>query len=77
MASPPGQARRDLLGMSPKPGSNTILVSHIHGGKDRAEWMHLELMETIVYAPNEGKPIPVARIRREAWAVLAAFASLP
>ncbi|MBL8513393.1 MAG: hypothetical protein JNJ55_05325 [Betaproteobacteria bacterium] len=74
---PPGEARRNLLGASPKPGSNTILVSHIHGGNDRADWMHLELMETIVYAPNEGKPIPVARIRREAWAALIALASAP
>lgn len=67
---PPFEARRALLGMAPKPGANSILVSHVHGGKDRAEWMHLELMETIVYAPNGGNPVPVARVRREAWEAL-------
>ena len=68
--APPFQARRTLLGAAPKAGTNTILVSHVHGGKDRAEWMHLELMETIVYAPNGGSPIPVARIRQNAWNAL-------
>jgi phosphohistidine phosphatase SixA len=67
---PPFEARRTLLGASPKQGTNTILVSHTHGGRDRAEWMHLELMETIVYSPNSGNPIPVARVRSEAWAAL-------
>jgi hypothetical protein len=67
---PPGEARRALLGAEPKKGTNTLMVSHVHGGKDKADWMHLELMETIVYAPNGGRPVPVARIRREAWAGL-------
>lgn len=74
---PPGEARRSLLGAAPKAGTNTILISHVHGGKVRAEWMHLELMETIVHAPNGGKPIPVARIRHEAWAALMAVAPPP
>ncbi len=69
---PPGQARRSLLGAPPKKGTNAILVSHVHGGKDRQDWIHLELMETIVFAPNGGKPIPVARIRRTDWQALLA-----
>ncbi len=71
-ALPPGAARRALLSETPAPGTNAILVSHVHGGKDRADWMHLELLEMIVFLPKAGNAVPVARIRREDWAALLA-----
>jgi hypothetical protein len=55
----------------PPSGSNTLLVSHMHGAQDRREWVELELAEIIVYHPN-GKTHtePVARIRLETWDAL-------
>jgi phosphohistidine phosphatase SixA len=61
-------ARNARLMEMPPPGSNTLLVSHMHGAQDRREWVELELAEIIVYRPN-GKTLtaPVARIRLETW----------
>lgn len=63
-----GAARTRQLMQVPKPGTNTLLVSHTHGSRNTAEWMHLELAEIIVYRPDGKNPTaPVARIRVEGW----------
>jgi hypothetical protein len=67
-AIPQPQKRRALLRTVPIEGGNTVLVSHVHGGRDKADWMHLDIGEIIVYDP--GNPAPVARIRLEDWATL-------
>lgn len=66
-----GAARQRQLAESPPPGTNTLLVSHIHGSKKKSEWMHLEIAEIIVYRPDgKGAATPVARVRIEAWGEL-------
>ena len=66
-----GPARsRQLIEMPPR-GTNTLLVSHVHGSKNKAEWMHLELAEMIVYRPDgKGETMVVARVRVEGWGEL-------
>jgi phosphohistidine phosphatase SixA len=63
-----GALRTKMLMQVPAMGTNTLLVSHMHGSPNRSEWMHLELGEIIVYRPN-GKNLssPIARIRVEGW----------
>lgn len=65
-----GPLRTQLLREIPRAGTNTLLVSHVHGSKDKTEWMHLELAEIIVFRPDGKSALPVARIREEAWAAL-------
>ncbi|MBL8523722.1 MAG: hypothetical protein JNN20_08540 [Betaproteobacteria bacterium] len=63
-----GAPRTNMLMEMPVAGTNTILVSHVHGSRNKDEWMHLELGEVIVYQPNGKTPTaPVARIRVEGW----------
>jgi hypothetical protein len=67
--------RLRLLGKTPQPGTNTILVSHVHGGRDRNDWIQLEIAEIIVYKPDgKNGALPVARIRLEAWENLSRLA---
>ncbi|MEP7154132.1 MAG: hypothetical protein ABI905_00040 [Betaproteobacteria bacterium] len=64
-------ARSNLFAELPVAGTNVIMVSHLHGSANKAEWMHLELAEVIVYQPDgKGSSKPVARIRVEQWAEL-------
>jgi hypothetical protein len=64
----PGPPRTRLLATLPPAGSNALLVSHVHGSRDKSEWMHLELAEIIVYRPDgKGASTPVARVRVEGW----------
>lgn len=80
--SPPGfdhgAARTRRLAELPRAGTNTILVSHVHGSRNKSEWLHLELAEIIVFKPD-GKDgsSPVARIRVEDWANLRELAGKP
>ncbi len=72
MGLPPGydptEDRVKLLGEPAPKGSNTLLVSHVHGAKDKKHWMHLDLAEVIVYKPAGGKAgAPVARVKVEEW----------
>lgn len=61
---------KQLIEMPPG-GKNTLLVSHVHGSRNKAEWMHLEIAEIIVYRPDgKGATTPVARVRVEGWAEL-------
>ena len=64
-------ARFKQLIETPPGGSNMLLVSHVHGSTNKAEWMHLELAEIIVYrSDGKGATTPVARVRLEGWAEL-------
>ena len=64
-------ARFNQLIETPPSGTNLLLVSHIHGSANKAEWMQLEIAEIIVYRPDgKGATTPVARMRLEEWAEL-------
>ena len=67
-------ARRRQLQEVPPRGTNTLLVSHVHGSVKKEEWMHLEIAEIIVYRPDgkgaSASTTPVARVRVEGWAGL-------
>lgn len=66
-----GAARTRRLVAMPLRGTNTLLVSHLHGSRDKAEWVHLEMGEVIVYRPDGGAvPVAVARIPLPGWAAL-------
>ena len=66
-----GVVRQRQLAESPPPGTNTLLVSHVHGSTKKEEWMHLEIAEIIVYRPDgKGAATPVARVRLEGWGEL-------
>ncbi len=66
-----GTARTARLAEMPRAGTNTILVSHVHGSKQLSEWLHLELAEIIVHRPDgKGGAEPVARVRVEGWGEL-------
>ncbi|MEO8384920.1 MAG: hypothetical protein ABI583_06750 [Betaproteobacteria bacterium] len=63
-----GAARSARLNEAPPAGTNTILVSHLHGSRNKDEWVHLELGEIIVFRPVVGaRAEPVARIRVAKW----------
>ena len=63
-----GAARTARLNEAPLVGTNTILVSHLHGSRNKDEWLHLELGEVIVFRPNAGaRAEPVARIAVAKW----------
>ena len=72
-----GAARTRRLAEMPRAGTNTILVSHVHGSRKKSEWLHLETAEIIVFKPdgNGGKE-PVARIRVERWQELMQLAGI-
>jgi len=64
-------ARQKLLAEPPKPGANTILVSHAHNSAVDAERVLYELGEMIAFRPDgRGGAVPVARIRENDWADL-------
>jgi len=66
-----GAARTRRLAESPAAGTNTLLVSHLHGSLKKEEWLHLEMNEIIVFRPDgNGHAEPVARIRLQAWPAL-------
>jgi phosphohistidine phosphatase SixA len=60
--------RKRLLAQQPAKGTNTVLVSHVHGSATLEDRMQLEIAEIIVFRPDDkGRTTPVARIRLEAW----------
>lgn len=72
-----GAARTRRLAELPRAGTNTLLVSHVHGSQKKSEWLHLELAEIIVFRPDgKGAADPVARIRVADWAKLMQDAGL-
>ena len=66
-----GALRSRRLAEMPPPGTNTVLVSHLHGSRKKEEWLHLGMGEIIVFRPDgkEGHE-PVARITVADWVAL-------
>jgi phosphohistidine phosphatase SixA len=63
------EALHKLLGTSPKPGTNTILITHkpkiVDGlGKD---WFNVKEGEASVFRPDSGSYQLVARVQMEEW----------
>jgi broad specificity phosphatase PhoE len=70
------EAMRKLLATTPKPGTNTLLVTHKPNildalGKD---WIDVKEGETSVFRPENGKYILVARVQMEDWGRVATAA---
>ena len=66
-----GAARTKRLNEMPTAGTNTVLVSHLHGSRKKEEWVHLQLGEIIVFRPDaNANAEPVARIPVAGWAAL-------
>lgn len=66
-----GAARSRRLAEMPTAGTNTVLVSHLHGSIKKEEWLHLEMAEIIVFRPDgNGHAEPVARMRLGGWPAL-------
>ena len=66
-----GAARTRLLNVMPAAGTNTLLVSHLHGSRKKEEWLHLEMGEIIVFKPDSNAPaVPIARVRVAEWMAL-------
>ncbi len=66
-----GAARSKRLAEIPPVGTNTVLVSHLHGSRNKDEWLHLEMGEIIVFRPEVSpRAEAVARIRVADWVTL-------
>ena len=66
-----GAARARRLAEVPLNGTNTVLVSHLHGARNKDEWLHLQMGEIIVFRPEASpRAEPVARIPVAGWAAL-------
>ena len=66
-----GAARSKRLNEAPASGTNTVLVSHLHGSRKKEEWLHLEMGEIIVFRPEGNSPaVPIARVRVAEWVAL-------
>ena len=66
-----GAARSKRLAESPPVGTNTVLVSHLHGSRNKDEWLHLQMGEIIVFRPEASpRAEAVARIPVASWAAL-------
>ena len=70
------EAMRKLLATTPKPGTNTLLVTHKPNildalGKD---WFDVKEGEASVFRPENGKYILVARVQMEDWGRIATAA---
>ena len=69
-------AMRKLLATAPKPGANTVLVTHKPNildalGKD---WFDVKEGEASVFRPENGKYVLVARVQMTDWAHIATAA---
>ena len=70
------EAFHKMLGTAPKPGTNTLLITHKPNivdalGKD---WFDVKEGETSVFRPENGKYILVARLQMEDWGRIATAA---
>ena len=66
-----GAARMKRLNEMPATGTNTMLVSHLHGSIKKEEWIHLQMAEVIVYRPDgRAQADAVARIPLATWLTL-------
>jgi phosphohistidine phosphatase SixA len=60
--------RNKLLAVPPKPGTNTLLVSHVQNANDPKDELSATLCELVVFKPDgRGGAEAVARIRPEDW----------
>jgi broad specificity phosphatase PhoE len=69
-------ALRKLLGTSPKPGTNTVLITHKPNildalGKD---WFDVKEGEASIFRPESGRYVLVARLQMADWPRIAAAA---
>ena len=67
-------ALRKLLALAPKPGTNTVLISHKPNiidalGKD---WFEVKEGEASIFRPESGKYVLVARVQMADWPRIAA-----
>ena len=63
-----GAARAKRLAETPARATNTLLVSHLQGGKTQAQWIYLDFGEIVVFRPDgKGQSNAVARIRADDW----------
>ena len=66
-----GAARSKRLNELPPAGTNTVLVSHLHGSQKKEEWLHLQMGEIIVFRPDiNARAVPVARVALAGWLAL-------
>lgn len=66
-----GAARSKRLAELPPAGTNTVLVSHLHGSRNKDEWLHLEMGEIIIFRPEASpRAEAVARIQVADWMTL-------
>ena len=70
-------ALRKLLGTSPKPGTNTVLITHKPNildalGKD---WFDVKEGEASIFRPENGRYVLVARLQMADWPRIAAAAN--
>ena len=66
-----GAARAKRLAEKPAAGTNTVLVSHLHGSRNKEEWLHLQMGEIIVFRPDaQPRAEPIARIPVGGWNAL-------
>ena len=66
-----GAARAKRLAETPLAGTNTVLVSHLHGSRKKEEWLHLGMAEIIVFRPEGNTHAePVARVTVAGWTAL-------
>jgi len=70
------EALRKLLAAAPKPGTNTILITHKPNiidalGKD---WFEVKEGEASIFRPENGKYVLVARVQMADWPRIAAAA---
>jgi broad specificity phosphatase PhoE len=70
------EAVRKLLAMPPKPGTNTVLVTHKPNILDALgkEWFDVNEGEASIFRPENGKYILVARVQMADWARIATAA---
>ena len=66
-----GAAREKRLAEVPARATlatNTLLVSHMQGGRTQAQWIYLDFGEIVVFRPDgKGHSNAVARIRADDW----------
>ena len=61
-------ARAKRLAEMPARATNTLLVSHLQGGKTQAQWIYLDFGEIVVFRPDgKGQSNALARIRADDW----------
>ena len=71
------EALRKMLATAPKPGTNTILISHKPNIVDALgrDWFDVREGEASVFRPENGKYVLVARLQMDAWPRIAKAAT--